>query len=44
MPTVSMTCVPETAEVIMGVVIDEELEAVLFEDEAERVFCDNFSA
>lgn len=43
-----MTWVPEAAEVIVEVVIDEELEAITFavlvEDEAGGVIWDNFSA
>lgn len=48
MPTVSMTWVPEAAEVIVEVMRDEELEAVVFavlvEDEAEGLIWDDFSA
>lgn len=47
-PTVSMTCVPEAAEIIVEVIIDEELDAFIFaalaKDEAEEVIWDNFSA
>lgn len=48
MPTVSITCVPEAAEVIVEVIIDEELDAFEFaalaKDEAVEVIWDNFSA
>lgn len=43
-----MTCVPEAAEVIVEVIIDEELDAFAFaalaKDEAEEVIWDSFSA
>lgn len=47
-PTASMTCVPEAAEVIVGVILDAELDAfvvaVLVKGETEDAIWDNLSA